>query len=427
MLTSLFGELRSIRAARKARAANTLAAANHPDPQDLSEPDYGFSATVIMNRASAEIAETVDPALLLETHVRDLVICGSPAKGIREHFETTRADLGSANRQITIVDPSGLWASSVIKSLSDDSGKPVEKLHLREQGTLRTLAMIERTLVERHNEETLRVYHAEVRAKDIENDNISNALMERSHLSAIIVGALSPEAVDLLLCNLYRATQSVHWRCPTLLFMLPPNAVWIANKITMIQWPQRVRVQTINESLNSACAVWNSLLSMWNRAKLIPALTPTMAANPRKIAGSFGLPIKLNPIADDTPKSALSIEAANLALRPMQNMEGLLGCAVVDANTGLILARQAADKQPLHLDLAAARGAQVLRAHHQAAHDMGVASETDEITTSGGERHHLMRTSKRHPGLFLFALLDKTKANLALSRYKLMQAEHNLV
>jgi hypothetical protein len=440
MLTSLFGELRSIRAARKARSAQ--ANTHHQTDPDPSEPNYGFAATAIMNRIAAEITETIDPELLVERHVRDLVVSGSPAQGIRDHFEATRADLSVASRQITLLDPSGLWASSVIKALSEASGKPVEKLHLREEGTLRTLAMIERTLLERHNEETLRIYHAEVRAKGYENENIPNALMERSHLTAVIVGAISPEEVDDLLCSLYRATQNNHWRCPTLLFMLPPNAVWISNKITMIDWPHRVRVQTINEALASASAVWNSLLSMWNRAKLIPALTPTATpSNLADDAAALGFPIKLADISkgsrlmsrsglmgsSDAQKSALSIKAASQALRSMIDVEGLMGCAVVDADTGLILARQAADKHPFHLDLAAAQGAQVLRAHYQAAHDMGVARDTDEITTTGGGRHHLVRTSTRHPGLFLFALLDKTKANLALSRYKLMEAEHNLV
>jgi len=46
--------------------------------------------------------------------------------------------------------------------------------------------------------------------------------------------------------------------------------------------------------------------------------------------------------------------------------------------------------------------------------------------TSAGNRHHVLRAVTRHKGLFLFALLDKKRANLALARYKLMEAEQSL-
>jgi hypothetical protein len=46
--------------------------------------------------------------------------------------------------------------------------------------------------------------------------------------------------------------------------------------------------------------------------------------------------------------------------------------------------------------------------------------------TSAGPRHHVMRSAARHRGLFLFAVLDKQRTNLALARYKLMEAEQSL-
>ena len=425
MLTSLFGDLRSLRGHRA-------------KPHDRHEPDNGFAATAIMESVAAEMGQ--DPEVLVDHHIRDLVVSGSPAQAIRDHFSATRADLGTASRQITLLDPTGVWASSVIKALSDASGRPVERLHLREQGTLRTLAMIERTLLERRNEDPLRVYHADVRAPGRDNAAIPDALMEHSHLTAVIVGAMGPIAVDDMLATMYAAVQQPNWRCPTILFMLPPNAVWISNKISMIDWPKRVRVQAVNESLSSASAVWNSLLGMWNRVKTVPALTPSRASReqaPEDTLGDF-----LIKLADLSPPlasrsslngergahgPALSAKAASESLTSMLGVDGLLGCAVVDADTGLVLARQVPDNHPFHLDLAAASGAQVLRAHRQAAHDMGIPEDIEEIMTTGGGRHHVMRTSSSHKGLFLFALLDKQHANLALARYKLMEAEKRLV
>ena len=422
MLTSLFGDLRAI------RLPGTHAAGD--------EPNHGFAATALMESVSTEVNEQ---GQMVDNHLRDLVVSGSPAQAIREHFASTRADLDTATRLIAMLDPTGVWASAVIKALSDASGRPVERLHLREQGTLRTLAMIERTTLERRNEDTLRIYHADVRAPGGDNAAIPTALMERSHMTAVIVGAMSPHAIDDMLRGLYEAVRQADWRCPTLLFMLPPNAVWIANKIAMIDWPQRLRVQVLNESLTSASAVWNSLLGMWNRVKSVPTFKPAPIQSEH---GLEDFPIKvadLDATAADHgtppeaaaapvrqfPASTLGLEAARQALAGMSGIDGLLGCAIVDVSTGMMLARHAPDPK-LKLELAAAAGTQVLRVHQQAARQMGLPEHIDEIMTSAGARHHLLRTVTKHKGLFLFAVLDKQRTNLALARYKLMEAEQSL-
>jgi hypothetical protein len=134
------------------------------------------------------------------------------------------------------------------------------------------------------------------------------------------------------------------------------------------------------------------------------------------------------PVVAATPprRAVLPPDAADKALAAMLGIEGLLGCAVVDASTGFTLARQSRDDQHLHLEMAAAGSAQILRAHQQAAGTLGLPDPIDEIMTSAGGRHHVLRTVSHHPGLFLFALLDKQKTNLALARFKLMEAEQGL-
>ena len=86
--------------------------------------------------------------------------------------------------------------------MSDAGGRPIERLHLREKTTLRTLAMIERTTLVRRHEDTLRIYHADVRAPGRDNAEIPIALMERSQMTAVIVGPMQPHAIDALLQSL---------------------------------------------------------------------------------------------------------------------------------------------------------------------------------------------------------------------------------
>jgi hypothetical protein len=422
MLSSLFGDLRG-------------------DQPEGRLP--GFAATSLMESVATEVN---DQGQMVDRHLRDLVVTGSAAQAIREHFAATRADLETATRHIALHDPTGVWASAVVKALSDASGRPIERLHLREHTTLRTLAMIERTTLERRDEGLLRIYHADVRAPGPDNAAIPIALMERSHMTAVIVGAMQPHAVDGMLHTLYAAVNQPGWRCPTLLFMLPPSGVWIANKIGMIQWPQRLKVQVLNESLSSASAVWNALLGQWNRVKTEPVWGPPPVAAIASVQGPDGFPIKVADLdaaasaASASPGTAIRSSAvtkapvravldpqrAAHALDSMLQVDGLMGCAVVDTATGLVVTHKVREEHPVDIELAAAACTQVLRVHDRHARDMGLADAVQEIMTSTPTRHHLIRSLSRHSGLFLFALLDKQRSNLALARYKLMEAEQSL-
>ena len=436
MLTSLFGD---------------LGAARNPDGKkqaDSDEAEPVFAATAIMETVATEVN---DRGQMVDRHVRDLVVTGSPAQAIREHFAETRADLDTASSMITLLDPVGVWASAVIKALSDAGGRPIERLHLREKTTLRTLAIIERTTLVRRHEDTLRICHADVRAPGPENAEIPIALMERSQMTAVIVGPMQPHAIDALLQSLLQATTLPTWRCPNLLFMLPPSAVWIANKVSAVVWPQRLHVHVLNESMTGASSVWNAMLGMWNRVKSEPGWDPA-AATPMlgtglsdkvtEIGDRAGVqpqrpvapqaPATVSPAPADVPpvmrvsRNLVGPTRAREALATMLKLEGLLGCAVVDATTGLVIARELRDDQPVDIELAAAACAQVLRTHRQAARNMGLPEQIEEIITTAGARQQVIRTLPRHPDMFVVALLDKQRTNLALARFQLAEVERSL-
>ena len=435
MLTSLFGD---------------LGPARGPDGKPLvsDDPgDVGFAATAIMETVATEVNAR---GQMVDRHSQDLVVTGSPAQAIREHFATTRPDLDTATSLITLLDPAGVWASAVIKALSDAGGRPIERLHLREHTTLRTLATIERTTLVRRHEDTLRIYHADVRAPGSDNAEIPVALMERSQMTTVIIGPLQPHAIDALLVALHNAAMLPTWRCPNLLFMLPPNAVWIANKVSAIAWPARLHVHVLSESMTGASAVWNAMLGMWNHVKAQPGWEP--GADPT-LMGVSDLPIRVRdlgefssidlPLAaagtrapatapDSAPvvmrisRSGLDPSRARLTLAGMLALDGLLGCAVVDGSTGLALARETLGDASVDMDLAAAACAQLLRAHRQASRSLGLTEPVDEIITSAGTRQQVIRTVSHHPELFLVVLLDKQRTNLALARYQLMELERGL-
>ena len=435
MLTSLFGDLGPARDA-KAKARD------FPDTQPDSQ---GFAATAIMESTATEVNAR---GQIIDRHVSDLVVIGSPAQAIREHFAATRADLETASSMITLLDPVGVWASSVVKALSDAGGRPIERLHLREKTTLRTIAMIERTTLVRRQEDTLRIFHADVRAPGPENAEIPVALMERSQMTAVIIGPMQPHAIDALLASLRQATSLPTWRCPHLLFQLPPNAAWINNKVEAIVWPARLHVHIVSEPMTGASSVWNAMLGIWNEAKLQPGWDPS-AVSP--MLGISDFPIKVGEIGataaaggratapagsgtvagtgsaqPQITRGVLDAARGRQALASLLKLDGLIGCALVDATTGLVLAHEAREDQPIDMELAAAAAAQVLRSHRDSARSMGLTDAIDEVITTAGARNVLIRALQRHAELFIVALFEKHRTNLALARFQLLEVERSL-
>jgi len=431
MLTSLFGDLGP---SRKNRDFDDT----QPDSQG------GFAATAIMESIATEVNER---GQIIDRHLSDLVVTGSPAQAIREHFAATRADLETASSMITLLDPVGVWASSVVKALSDAGGRPIERLHLREKTTLRTLAMIERTTLVRRQEDTLRIFHADVRAPGPENAEIPVALMERSQMTAVIIGPMQPHAIDALLSSLRQATSLPTWRCPHLLFQLPPNAAWINAKVEAVVWPERLHVHVVSEPMTGASSVWNAMLGIWNEAKLQPGWDPS-AVSPMLGVGDF--PIKVGEIgtpaattaakvgdgaaaagkdgaaSSQATKTVLDAARGRQALAGLLKLDGLLGCALVDATTGFVLAHEARDDQPLDMELAAAAAAQILRSHQESARSMGLNDPVDEVIVTAGARHVLIRAMQRHADMFIVALLEKHRTNLALARFQLLEVDRSL-
>jgi hypothetical protein len=362
-----------------------------------------YAPTEVAFAATAVLEDKVPTALPREQdpHSVDVFVAGSPAQSIRGHFHATRADLGTATSMITLLDPSRLWAPAVVKALSDATGNPVEKLHLRERATLRTLAVVERTAVPRRAAGPLKIYHADVRAKGLEHDEIVNALAERSHMTAVIVGALQLPTLDALLRSLLIATQQPDWHCPWLVFLLPPNSGAMRHRILSQPWPPRVRATALAETLNGASTVWNTVLSAWEACANAPTFSTTQAR-----------------LLDDSNVAK--------ALFGLVRTEGVIACGVVDLSTGELLAHDSRDSLTFDLGARARRLAAARRVFSAAGGEYG--AESEELMVTQGSRIELLRAGLPAPSRFgLVLMLDRRLANVPLIRFKVLQAEKHLV
>ena len=286
---------------------------------------------------------------------------------------------------------------------------------LRERGTLRTLAVIERTTVPRHQARPLKVYHADIRATGLEQEEIANALAEGSHMTAVIIGAMQPHAVVALLRSLLAATRQPEWRCPWLVFILPPGAAALRQRILDQDWPPHVRTAAMSESLTGASSVWNTVLTAWEAASAATRGTePQLAASPG-VAGA--------PPPDGIP--ALRPDGVARALSLVARTEGLLACGLVNLACGDLLAADARDGSGHSL---AAHAAAMCAARQ--AHLCAGGADTpapDELLITAGPHQVLLRAVAKAGSLGLVALLERSQANLALLRFRLLEAEKHLI
>jgi hypothetical protein len=358
---------------------------------------------------SAAHAPAGTDELALRIENTEVMVESDAAQAMRANFEATRSNLGESSSMITLVDPSGLCAPHVLRALSEAGGHRMERIHLRERGTLRSVATIERTTVSRIQAQPLKVYYADIRPNDGSTDDLLNALAERSHLTAVIVGSMAPHAVTGLIRSLLSATRQPEWQCPWLVFILPPGASGLRHRILEQDWPSSVRTAAMSEALSGPASVWNAVLTAWEAAaQSTRSLGHTEARiGPPQFEGEADPP---NP-----PQWLAHL------LESVARTEGVLACGIAELDRGELIAMDAHDAptdtlQRIATSLCAAR-----RAHLAAGGPDAVAP--DELLVSMGARQALLRPLAKSSSLGFVAMIDRSRSNLALLRYRLMGAE----
>jgi hypothetical protein len=116
------------------------------------------------------------------------------------------------------------------------------------------------------------------------------------------------------------------------------------------------------------------------------------------------------------------------ALKEAMTIEGALGAALVDIGSGMTLG-SLGHANDLDLTLAAAGSTDVVRATLRAAELQGRAGEAmEDILTTLTRQYHLARplTGPGGQGLFLYLVLDRARANLAMARHRIQRIEGEL-
>ncbi|MEV8515760.1 hypothetical protein [Dactylosporangium sp. NPDC051484] len=115
------------------------------------------------------------------------------------------------------------------------------------------------------------------------------------------------------------------------------------------------------------------------------------------------------------------------ALKELMTIDGAIGVALVDYNSGMALGVLGGSKD-LDLTVAAAGNTDVVRAKMRTIEMLNLKEGIEDILITLGSQYHLIRpvTGRTGKGLFLYLALSRSRANLALARHQLLRIEDDL-
>lgn len=110
-------------------------------------------------------------------------------------------------------------------------------------------------------------------------------------------------------------------------------------------------------------------------------------------------------------------------LDELMMLEGSMCAAVVDSTSGMILGNVGSG---VDIEVAAAGNTEVVRAKMKTMRALGVNDVIEDILITLGKQYHIIRPSSRQEGVFIYVVLDKQHANLAMARRKTQDVDKDM-
>ena len=107
----------------------------------------------------------------------------------------------------------------------------------------------------------------------------------------------------------------------------------------------------------------------------------------------------------------------------LMTLDGAMCAAVVDSASGMMLGSAGSG---VDLEVAAAGNTEVIRSKMQTMRSLGLNDVIEDILITLGKQYHILRPSARKDGVFIYFVLDKQRANLAMARRKVLDVDKEM-
>jgi hypothetical protein len=113
----------------------------------------------------------------------------------------------------------------------------------------------------------------------------------------------------------------------------------------------------------------------------------------------------------------------NESLNGLLKVDGAMCAALVDSNSGMMLGGVGTG---IDLELAAAGNTEVVRSKLKIMKSLGLNDTIEDMLLTLGKQYHIIRPLQAKTGVFIYLVLDRAKANLAMARRACQDAEASL-
>ena len=113
------------------------------------------------------------------------------------------------------------------------------------------------------------------------------------------------------------------------------------------------------------------------------------------------------------------------SLPKLLEIEGCVGACIVDSNSGMTLG--SIGGAGVDLEIAAAGNTEVVRSKRKTMKALNLNDQIEDILITLGKAYHVIRPLASNDALFIYLVLDKTRANLAMARHQLKAVERDMV
>lgn len=113
----------------------------------------------------------------------------------------------------------------------------------------------------------------------------------------------------------------------------------------------------------------------------------------------------------------------NESLNQLLAADGAQCAAIVDSASGMLLGSAGSG---VDMELAAAGNTEVVRSKTRTMEALGLDDAIDDILITLGKQYHIIRPLAAKQGIFIYLVLDKSRANLALARRKVQEVEKQI-